>query len=171
MRKCFVILIPLLVLLTGCGKAPQVSPTVPPAPAFTQPETVPATQPDPAAAPTDPKDSEAVYDGCATNGDVLEFSSDGCTISVALTKDLPGGGSVMSGASPGHEDEFPTAVIRYSPDCVFTRVYASLTTEKVQCEPASREDVKKQTYLVVHGETESDGTITAKVVYLYRVVT
>lgn len=167
MKKYLIVLLPLLVLLTGCGKAPQSVPTVPPAPTFTQPETV-GTQPD--AAPTDPKDSEAVFDGCATNGDVTEFSSDGCTVSVNLTEDLQGGGSVMWGASPGHEDEFPTAVIRYSPDCVFTRVYASLATGKVQCEPSSREDVKKQTYLVVHGDTDSDGTITATVVYLYQVV-
>ena len=169
MRKCIRFLLPMLVLLAGCGKTPQAAPTAPPpAPAFTQPETGKATQPD--AAPTDPKDSEAVYDGCATDGDVMEFSQDGCTISVALTEDIPGGGSVMSGASPGHEDEFPTAVIQYSPDCVFTRVYASLSTGNVQCEPASREDIKKQTYLVVHGDTGSDGTITATVVYLYRVV-
>ncbi len=170
MRKCLLFFIPLLVLLAGCGKAPQAAPASPPAPAFTLPETAPTSQPDTDAAPTDPKDSAAVYDGCATNGDVMEFSSDGCTISVALTENLQGGVSIMSGASPGHEDEFPTAVIRYSPDCVFTRVYVSLSTGKVQCEPASREDVKKQTYLVVHGDTGSDGTITAKVVYLYRVV-
>lgn len=168
-------LLPLLILLAGCGKKPQELPTA--APTVTQPAAAPSTA-ETAGTPavqeptvyTDPADSEAVYEGRATNGRVIEFHADGCTISVALIEDLQGGASIMTGAAPGQEDKFPTAQIRYAPDCIFTRVLASLSTGALQCEAVSREDVKKETYLVVHGSTDSDGTIIANVVYLYRVV-
>jgi len=176
LKKQLTWLLPLLILLTGCGKKPPELPTAVPAPDVTQPVAVPSasTAPAPAVqeptAYTDPADSEAVYEGCATNGRVMEFYADGCTISVALTEDLQNGASVMMAAAPGQEDKFPTAQIRYAPDCVFTRALASLSTGALQCEAVTREDVKKQTYLVVHGSTDSDGTIIANVVYLYRVV-
>lgn len=168
-------LLPLLILLSGCGKKPQELPTATltvtqpaAAPSTVETTEVPAVQ-EPTAY-TDPADSEAVYEGCATQGRVIEFHADGCTISVALTEDLQGGVSIMTGAAPGQEDKFPTAQIRYAPDCVFTRVLASLSTGALQCESVRREDIKKETFLVVHGNTDSDGTIIANVVYLYRVV-
>lgn len=181
LKKYLSWLLLLLILFTGCGKKSQEVPAAVAAPDAAHPAAASSTFPaEPAKAPsadlqeptvyTNPADSEAVYEGCATNGHVTEFDADGCTISVALIEDLQGGVSVMTGASPGHEDQFPTAQIRYAPDCVFTRVLASLSTGEIQCESVCREDVKKQTYLVVHGQTDSDGTVIANVVYLYRVV-
>ena len=163
MRK---IVLPLILacLLAGC--APASRPTEPP-------QTVPAAETLPAlreTRPAFPADSSAVYDGCATNGDVTALHDSGCTVSECLLEDLDNGVSLMVGAAPGGEDHFPSVEVRYRPDCTFIRVDASLSTEELTCEAVSAAEVREQTYVVVHGQVQADGSIDAETVYLYRVV-
>lgn len=163
--KKFLLLLLLACLLAGCS-AP-VRPTEPPQTAAAA-ETFPA--PSAGSEPTFPADSEAVYDGCITNGNVTALSDQGCVISECLLEDLEDGVSLMVGAAPGMEDQFPSQEVRYGPDCVFIRVDASLSTGEVRCQTVSSADVTEQTYVVVHGQTLEDGAIEAETVYLYRVV-
>ncbi len=165
--KTWILLLLLACMLAGC--AAPVRPTEPT-------QTVPAAtvrieqpsgnQPD----PTFPATSEAVYDGCATNGDVTALTEQGCVISECLLEDLEDGVSIMTGAAPGEEDKFPSVYVRYGPGCVFIQADASLSTGALNCEAVTAADVKEQTYVVVHGVTLEDGSIQAETVYLYRVV-
>lgn len=164
MKKIFLLLMAAC-LLAGC--AAPARPTEPP-------QTVPAAATAPAPSerldPTFPADSEAVYEGCATNGDVTALTEEGCVITECLLEDLENGVSIMTGAAPGEEDKFPSVSVRYGPDCVFIKADASLSTGALRCETVTAADVKEQTYVVVHGQTLDDGTIQAETVYLYRVV-
>jgi len=164
MKKIFPLFL-VACLLAGC--AAPVRPTEPPQ---TVPATVTLPAPSEDLAPTFPADSDAVYDGCITNGNVTALSDQGCTVNVCLLEDLENGASIMIGAAPGEEDKFPSVSVRFRPGCVFVKVDASLSTGALCCEAATAADVREQTYVVVHGEVLEDGSIQAETVYLYRVV-
>lgn len=159
-----------LLLLAACLLAGCAAPARPTEPPRTVPAAVTAPAPSERTKPTFPADSGAVYDGCATNGDVTALTEQGCILTECLLEDLENGVSVMTGAAPGCEDLFPSVSVRYGPGCVFIRADASLSTGALRCETVTAADVKEQTYVVVHGQTLDDGSVEAETVYLYRVV-
>jgi len=163
--KRFFLLLLAACLLTGCA-----APTRPTKPPQTVQDAVTHPVPSEECAPAFPASSEAVYDGCATNGNVTALFNQGCTVNVCLLEDLENGISIMTGAAPGEEDKFPSVSVRYSPDCVFIQVDASLSTGALQCAKVTSAEIREQTYIIVHGETLGDGSIEAETVYLYRVV-
>lgn len=170
MKKIFLLFLA-LGLLTGCRHSEPLPQTLIPTP--TAPQTAPLPAPaenSPQTTPTFPADSYAIYDGSATSGNVTALTGWGCTISVGLLEDLDGGTSVMTGAAPGHEDSFPSVDIRYIPGCAFIRANASLSSGALDCQVVTAGDITEQTYIIVHGETDSNGVINANTVYLYRVV-
>lgn len=163
MKKFFPLLL-IVCLLAGCST--PVRPAEPPQTAAAETFLAPSK----GFVPTFPEDSDAVYDGCATNGDVTALTEQGCIITECLLEDLENGVSIMTGAAPGEEDKFPSVSVRYSPGCVFIKVDASLSTGALHCETVTQAEVREQTYVIVHGETLEDGSIEAETVYLYRVV-
>lgn len=110
-----------------------------------------------------PADANLLWEGAGISGTVMEFSEDGCSISPTKSE-----GDLAWSAAEGHESEGEIVQVLYSEDCVFRIANVDIITAKASYEPASREDVKKQTSVILYGDYDGDGKFRASRAYIYR---
>ncbi|MCI8550398.1 MAG: hypothetical protein HFI68_07415 [Lachnospiraceae bacterium] len=110
-----------------------------------------------------PAEADLLWRGAGLSGSVMEFSDGGCSISPTKSE-----GDLAWSAAEGHESEGEIVQVLYSEDCVFRIANVDIITAKASYEPASREDVKKQTSVILYGDYDGDGKFRASRVYIYR---
>lgn len=168
-HKIVFIIVTLLWLgcLVGCGKQPiQDQRATDTEPAITdqagERPTASSGQPE-ATRDGNPVDADQLFAECTLSGTVIEFSSDGCTISPTIQD-----GNVAYGAAPGYEDEFEQVRIIYGEACTFQISNVNIVSGSVEYDSASMKDVKKQTDLILYGAYDSEDNLVAERVYIYR---
>lgn len=109
------------------------------------------------------QNSDKLFEISKLFGTVTEFSDNGCKIS-PITSDA----NTACGAAPGHEDPKKLITVVYDEDCSFQIAYGNIQTEKITYENAGVKDVKKQTELIICGKYDSDNTLNASHVFIYR---
>lgn len=117
-----------------------------------------------------PESYGRLLSGSLLRGSVMDFTEEGCSLSQGVTEKLDNGGSTYSeyvNPEAAAQAGLLKAVI-YQPDCLFLYVYVNATTGSIRYEDALRENVKKNSSLVIYGETDEDGTVRASRVYLER---
>lgn len=185
MKKTILVLL-IALCLGGCGfqARPQGA-----APSFkegadqpTTAQTVPAKPPEQGSpaqepviaqkptVPLRPDSFGTLLDGSILSGAVMDFTENGCSLSEGITQEYENGFSSYSVIvdSEAAAREGLLKAISYQPDCVFLYVYVNATTGSIRYEDAVRENVKKDSSLVVYGETDGEGTVRASRVYLER---
>lgn len=185
MKKTILVLL-IALCLGGCGPQARPQGAVPsfkegddrPATAQTVPAKLPeqespAQEPPMVQEPTVPLRPDSfgtLLDGSILSGAVMDFTGDGCSLSEGVTKEYENGFSSYSVIvdSEAAAREGLLKVISYQPDCVFLYVYVNATTGSIRYEDAVRENVKKDSSLVIYGETDGEGTVRASRVYLER---
>lgn len=184
MKKTILILLALL-CLGGCGPkarpqgaAPSFQEGDKDVPASTAPAKLPeqgspTQEPVIAQKPTVPLRPDSygtLLDGSILSGAVMDFTENGCSLSEGITQEYENGFSSYSVIvdPEAAAREGLLKAIAYQPDCVFLYVYVNATTGSIRYEDAIRENVKKNTSLVVYGEANEEGTVRASRVYLER---
>lgn len=162
--KVFLILITLSLLMfcAGCGNQTQQENMPPESPAQTKGELQDEDH-SADALNENPQNGDELFEICKLNGTVTEFLDNGCKILPIISE-----GDVAYQAAPGHEDQQEQITVSYAEGCTFQIAYANLQTGKITCEDASVDDIKKQTELVICGEYDSDNTLLANRVFIYR---
>ncbi len=147
--------------LLGCGQAPRVD----------SPETL-SSEPFPSTVSKEekkedreetPEDANLLWQRAGMSGTVMEFTEEGCSISLTESE-----GNLAWGAAEGYESEEEISQVLYSEDCVFWIANVDIITAKASYESASREDVKKQTSVILYGDYDGEGQFKASRVYIYR---
>lgn len=109
-----------------------------------------------------PSDADKLFEISNLSGTVTEFSNDGCKLSPTKNS----GDNVSYQAAPGYEDEIVS--IGYNSDCIFQIAHIDFHTAAATYEPATVEDVKKQTSLIICGEYDENGVLHASRIFIYR---
>lgn len=109
-----------------------------------------------------------LYEGAAVQGDVVEFSQDGCTITPLKSYEAAEGGMIAEGAAPGMEDPEENIFIHYQEGCMFQIVDIDVASGTKVFSDADLSDVRKQTSLIIHGEWVDAHNVNAVKVYLDR---
>nr|WP_319489262.1 hypothetical protein [uncultured Caproiciproducens sp.] len=165
-RKIFLAFITLYLLMSCVGCRNQ-----------TQHEDMPAESPAQSYSETDksmsnkpvddlhvnPQNGDKLFEISKLNGTVTEFSNNGCKISPIISK-----GNEACQAAPGHENQQKQITVTYDEGCSFQIAYANLQTGKITYDDADVNNVKKQTELLICGEYDSDNTLSASHVFIYR---
>ena len=112
---------------------------------------------------TNPKNGNEIFELCKLNGTVTEFSDSGCKL-VPVVND----GDVACQAAPDYEDQQDQITVSYTDGCSFQIAHANLQTGEITYEDASVGDIKKQTELLISGEYDSNHTLLADRVFIYR---
>ncbi len=115
-----------------------------------------------------PADADLLLEGAGLIGSVTEFSGEGCSLLPVHEEGTDDGGGLAWSAAEGHEADAEKINVSYGPDCIFQIAKVDIITAKATYEPASLEDVKKQTDLVLYGSYGEDGSFLAEKVYVYR---
>jgi len=110
-----------------------------------------------------PQNGEALFEICKLNGTVTEFSDRGCVLTPVISDD-----SVACQAAPDHEDQQDQVTVSYNDGCSFQIAHANLQTGEITYEDASVADIKKQTELLISGEYDTNDTLLADRVFIYR---
>ncbi len=167
-HKKFLLLAIMVLVLTcaGCGQQAQKdhSDTVPATQAENSIPDEPGREEELPSAGTDenPADADELFEISNLRGTVTDFSEDGCKLSP--TKEI--GDYISYGAAPGYEDTFVSVI--YNSDCTFQIAHLNIQTVAATYEPATVEDVKKQTSLILCGEYDENEVFHASRVFIYR---
>lgn len=98
-------------------------------------------------------------------GSVTDISDNGCKITPTHIE-----GNVAYGAAPGYENPEELISITYSEDCIFQIAYMDIQAGTVTYDPATVNDVKKQTSLVICGEYDRNNVLHANRIFIYRIM-
>jgi hypothetical protein len=157
--------------LSGCGKDAAGSPETP-TQEIQQNNVVDDTQENNNVADDGASVSKgdgAFYDGANLQGDVVEFSETGFSLSPATTETEADGGQVMAQAAPGSESDENNVQITYTDDTVFQIVNLSASSQsEVSREDTDKESVKKQSSVCVFGTCQDTYHWTADKVLILR---
>ena len=92
------------------------------------------------------------YDGANLQGDVVEFSDEGFSLSPATSKKVEGGGAVLAQPASGSESDENNIQITYTDNTVFQIVNLSMSSQsEISREVTDKESVKKQSSVCVFG--------------------
>lgn len=109
------------------------------------------------------------FDGANLEGDVVEFSETGFSLSPATTETVEGGGKIMEIAVPGLESDENMIQIAYTDDTVFQIVNLSASAQsEVSREDADKESVKKQSSVCVFGSCQDSRHWTADKILILK---
>lgn len=109
------------------------------------------------------------FDGANLQGDVVEFSDEGFSLSPATTEKVEGGGEVLAGAAPGTESDENNIQITYTDNTVFQIVNLSMSSQsEVSREDTDKESVKKQSSVCVFGSCQDTYHWTADKILILR---
>lgn len=103
-------------------------------------------------------DAGSLYTSATMRGSVVEFSEDGCTVSMATTED---DGKTSAIAAPGHENKDENIVVTYQEGCVVQIATIHTSTGVAELEQASVSDIKKQASVIVYGSFEDEHHVSA----------
>lgn len=111
----------------------------------------------------------AFYDGADLEGDVVEFSETGFSLSPSSTWTEDDGGEVLAGAAPGAQKEEDNIQITYTDNTVFQIVNLSMSSQsEVSREDADKESVKKQSHVCIFGSCQDSHHWTADKILILR---
>lgn len=110
-----------------------------------------------------PETGEQLFEISKLNGTVTEISDNSCKITPTHAED-----DVAYEVAPGYEDQEELITVTYDEDCTFQIAYVDIQTGAVTYDAASVSDVKKQTNLVICGESDSDNVLHANHIFIYR---
>jgi hypothetical protein len=117
----------------------------------------------------EPEGDGTFYDGANLQGDVVEFSETGFSLSPATTETEADGGQVLAQAAPGSENDENNVQINYTDDTVFQIVNLSASSQsEVSREDTDKESVKKQSSVCVFGTCQDTYHWTANKVLILR---
>jgi hypothetical protein len=160
-----------VICLAGCGKDAAGSPETP-TQEIQQNNVVDDTQENNNVADDGAsvnKGDGEFYDGANLQGDVVEFSETGFSLSPATTETEADGGQVMAQAAPGSESDENNVQITYTDDTVFQIVNLSASSQsEVSREDTDKESVKKQSSVCVFGTCQDTYHWTADKVLILR---
>lgn len=109
------------------------------------------------------------YDGANLQGNVVEFSDEGFSLSPAITEDVEGGGEILVQTLPGLEDDENNVQITYTDDTVFQIVTISKSLgSELSREDTDKESVKKQSSVAVFGSCQDTYHWTADKILIFR---
>jgi hypothetical protein len=109
------------------------------------------------------------YDGANLQGDVVEFSETGISLSPATTETDADGGQVLAQAAPGSESDENNVQITYTDDTVFQIVTISTSSgSELSREDTDKESVKKQSSVAVFGSCQDTYHWTADKILILR---
>lgn len=164
-HKIFLILITLFLLMSCVGCGTQTQQEDMPTESSAQANSELPDEDRPSDAPNaNPQNGDELFEICNLNGTVTEFFDNGCKVIPIINE-----GNVAYQAAPGYEDQQEQITVSYVEGCTFQIAYANLQTGKITCDDANMDDIKKQTELVICGEYDSDNTLLANRVFIYRV--
>ncbi len=156
----------LVLTFSGCGQQARKEPpdTVPPTRAeFSIPKEPKKEEELPTVGiDENPSDADKLFEISDLQGDVTDFSEDGCTLSPVIEI----GDNISYSAEPGYEDTFVSVL--YNSDCTFQIAHVNHQTAAATYEPATVKDIKKQTSLILRGEYDEKDVFHASRVYIYR---
>ncbi len=154
----------LVLSFPGCGQQARQEPPVSPTRAeFSMPKEPKEEEELPTAGiDENPADADKLFEISDLQGDVTDFSGDGCTLSPAIEV----GDNISYQAEPGYEDTFVSVL--YHSDCTFQIAHVNHQTATATYEPATVKDIKKQTSLILCGEYDEKDVFHASRVYIYR---
>lgn len=156
--------------LAGCGKDAAGSPGIP-TQEIQQNNVVDGAQANNNAADDRVSDSRgdgAFFGGANLQGDVVEFSDEGFSLSPATTEKVKGG-EVLAGAAPGSENDENNIQITYTDNTVFQIVNLSRSLQsEVSREDTDKESVKKQSSVCVFGSCQDTYHWTADKILILR---
>lgn len=176
LRKLFILLICVCVsaaLLGGCDKTQPEDGTAPPTganintPSPTATDNFPDNTDDNADGTNTPIDAAQLYADMSLSGTVAEFTSDGCTVIPIITEQA-GDGSVASQAVPGTEDKGKNVMVTYNDDCVFQIAVINVEAGSAVLSDAAKEDIKKQTTLMLYGDYQDTYHLNVSKVVIQR---
>ncbi len=156
MKHKNILLLAIMVLVLTCVGCGQQSPK-------DNSDTVPPTQAENSIPDENPSDGNKLFEISNLEGTVTEFSEDGCKLSPAIES----GDHTLTSAAPGYEDKIVS--VSYNSDCTFQVAHLDYQTSAATYEPATVEDVKKQTSLIICGEYDENDVLHASRVFIYRI--
>lgn len=92
--------------------------------------------------------------GMALSGSVTDFTADGCTIIPIINESTDDGGVVSYEAVEGTEDKSKNVTVTYNDDCIFQLAVLHVGTGKAALSSSSKDNIKKQTTLLLYGSFE-----------------
>ncbi len=156
MKHKNILLLAIMVLVLTCVGCGQQSPK-------DNSDTVPPTQAENSIPDENPSDGNKLFEISNLEGTVTEFSEDGCKLSPSIES----GDHTLTSAAPGYEDKIVS--VSYNSDCTFQVAHLDYQTSAATYEPATVEDVKKQTSLIICGEYDENDVLHASRVFIYRI--
>lgn len=118
---------------------------------------------------SDSRGDGAFFGGANLQGDVVEFSDEGFSLSPATTEKVEGGGEVLAGAAPGTESDENNIQITYTDNTVFQIVNLSMSSQsEVSREDTDKESIKKQSSVCVFGSCQDTYHWTADKILILR---
>lgn len=161
--------------LAGCGKDAAGSPEIP-TQEIQQNNVVDGAQankendaPLEQGANNNAADDGEFYDGANLQGNVVEFSETGFSLSPANTEIDAGGGQVLAQEEPGAESDEGNIQITYTDNTVFQIVTISTSSgSELSREDTDKESVKKQSNVGVFGSCQDTYHWTADKILIFR---
>lgn len=157
--------------LAGCGKDAAGSPEMP-MQEIQQNNVVDGAQPNNNVADDEASGSMGdgeFYDGANLQGNVVEFSETGFSLSPANTEIDAGGGQVLAQEEPGSESDEGNIQITYTDNTVFQIVTISTSSGlELSREDTDKESIKKQSDVGVFGSCQDTYHWTADKILIFR---
>lgn len=108
----------------------------------------------------------AFFEGASLQGDVVEFSETGFSLSPASTEE---GGKVLAQTAPGSERDEDNIQITYTDNTVFQIVNLSMDLQsEISREDTDKESIKKQSSVCVFGSCQDINAWTADKILILR---
>lgn len=112
--------------------------------------------------------AQQLYNDLDLEGSVVDFNDLGCTITPMKTEKGDDGGEIAYEAAPGKENEEDNITVTYQKDCVFQTAVINATTGETNLSNASKENIKKQSSLIIYGEFKDKHHINASKIIIQR---
>lgn len=100
-------------------------------------------------------------------GGVVDFTNKGCTVSPSKTEDADGG-EIAYQAAPGMDNNEDNIKITYQEGCVFQLAVINPTTGKLKISNISKDDIKKQSQIIIYGDYQNASQISASKIVITR---
>lgn len=114
-----------------------------------------------------PINAEQLYTDVSLSGTVAEFTSNGCSVIPIITEEVEGG-YTASQAAPGTEDKEKNVTVTYNNNCIFQIAVIDVQTGMAQLSDATKEDIKKQTDLMLYGNYQNTQHLNVSKVVIQR---
>lgn len=111
-----------------------------------------------------PEKADDLFEQSQSSGSVRDPFSGGCKLIPTVYED----GEAYEPV-PGYENEQELVTIQYSETCSVQYAYADMQTGEISFQDATSENIKKQSYIIVYGEYDSNHVLQAEKIFIYRI--